>query len=407
MQGDFGGVVSDEPRAALVGRNILSSGGNAFDAVVAMYFAMGVTYPAVATLGGGGVCIVHDASSGTVESLEFLPEPVDIPGAPPVAVPGSVRGMFALHARYGRLAWEALLFPAEEFARFGKPVSRALARRMAAAADRIRSNDALADIFAPAGELVREGEMLRQIALSSTLARIRLRGPGDFYAGDLARILASEVAPEQARPALVAAFRDYRPAWGDAEHLEIGNHELSFAPGAAGRAVIAAMEDDNPAVPTGGSANPDSPDSPDSPGVAGFAAIDLSGNVAACTATANGPFGTGRMLGASGIVAARPAPRAETAGRLVAGILVNRPRSDALGALTAGGDGEPVPGAALAARIAFDEGEPLSTALDPAASVGGALINLIHCPKGILIEPASCRFAVDLRSHGLAVGARF
>ena len=40
---DFGGVVSDEPRSALIGRDILSAGGNAVDAAVAVYFALSVT----------------------------------------------------------------------------------------------------------------------------------------------------------------------------------------------------------------------------------------------------------------------------------------------------------------------------------------------------------------------------
>ncbi|MEK9647411.1 MAG: hypothetical protein VW547_17880, partial [Alphaproteobacteria bacterium] len=40
VEGNFGGVVSGEPRASLIGRDVLSAGGSAVDAAVAMYFAL-------------------------------------------------------------------------------------------------------------------------------------------------------------------------------------------------------------------------------------------------------------------------------------------------------------------------------------------------------------------------------
>lgn len=56
-----GGAVADEPTAALVARDILSAGGNAADAAVALYFALAVTYPVAAGIGGGGACVAYDA----------------------------------------------------------------------------------------------------------------------------------------------------------------------------------------------------------------------------------------------------------------------------------------------------------------------------------------------------------
>ena len=49
----------------------------------------------------------------------------------PAAVPMMARGLFLLHARYGLVPFESLLGSAEQLARFGVPVSRALAKDIA------------------------------------------------------------------------------------------------------------------------------------------------------------------------------------------------------------------------------------------------------------------------------------
>jgi len=67
-----GAIVADEPTAALAARNILERGGNAADAATALYFALSVTYPAAAGLGGGGVCLARAGDKSTVESISFL-----------------------------------------------------------------------------------------------------------------------------------------------------------------------------------------------------------------------------------------------------------------------------------------------------------------------------------------------
>ncbi len=124
VKGFAGIVAADEPRAATLGRDILGNGGNAADAAVAMYFAMSVTLPSRAGLGGGGVCVIFDNSARKAESLQFLPRASGAKGV----VPQTARAMAALHARHGLLPWGQLLSPAESMARFGHPVSRAFVR---------------------------------------------------------------------------------------------------------------------------------------------------------------------------------------------------------------------------------------------------------------------------------------
>ncbi len=130
-QGFLGGAVADEPRAALVAREILSRGGTAGDAAVALGFALSVTLPSRAGLGGGGACLAYDADSksinkGQPEAVLFLPVAGMLAAGGmadrPAAVPMLPRGLYLLHARYGRLPFESLIVPAwSELARFGTP----------------------------------------------------------------------------------------------------------------------------------------------------------------------------------------------------------------------------------------------------------------------------------------------
>src|SRR5260221_5056316 len=92
--GYAGAVVADEPHAALVGREVLTQGGSAGDAAVATYFALSVTLPSTAGLGGGGVCVAYDPLKKRMEVIDFLPRPT-AGGA--MAVPANLRRIALLH----------------------------------------------------------------------------------------------------------------------------------------------------------------------------------------------------------------------------------------------------------------------------------------------------------------------
>lgn len=400
VEDNFGGVVSDEPRSALVGRDILSAGGNAIDAAVATYFAMSVTYPGAATLGGGGMCVVYKGQGEVVEAIDFRPRLFAV-GNRAVMIPGAVRGMFALHARYGRLKWEALLLPAERLARFGNAVPRAFARQIAGLPDGAFSDPDFRRIFAPRGKPAAEGEVLRQEELSATLAGIRLRGPGEFYAGDLARILAKDLGSMAGIDVPVDAFRAYRPKWLKTEVVDVGKNELHLPGGPDGqRAAVLWRGIADGLSPPAQSPQP----SFDS---AGFVATDLSGGAVSCVVSANGTIGAARIIGHSGIIAAAP-PRGEAFPGLPM-VIVNKPLKDARGAAAGSGGVFGVVRALRAAVPAFDDDKTLDQAFAalPAGTAVRGRANAIYCPKGAREEPELCRFATDPAGHGLATSAAF
>lgn len=202
-----GAVIADEPRAALLGRDVLLSGGNAVDAAVATYFGMAVMLPSSASIGGGGTCLVWDARTSRAEEVEFPALPA--PSRAVAAVPGSARGMFALHARHGRTRWPQLLAGAEQMARFGTPISRAMANDLQLAWPVLVEDPVARGIFGrqvapipariPAGrdaqralllQLFRplaEGDTLTQTSLADFIAELRTDGGRDMNVGDTAR----------------------------------------------------------------------------------------------------------------------------------------------------------------------------------------------------------------------------
>jgi len=183
VRGFLGGAAADEPRAALVARDILSAGGSAADAAAGAALALAVTFPGQMPLGGGGVCLVA-AGSGRVRTVETVSFPA-VAARPDstVATPGLPRGLFALQARFGRLRWEQIVAPAEAMARTGTPATRAFANDLAANWNVVSADPALLALYSRNGEALREGQPFAQPLLGAVLGTLRQRGPGELHQG--------------------------------------------------------------------------------------------------------------------------------------------------------------------------------------------------------------------------------
>jgi len=237
VEGFAGIVVADEPRAAVLGRDTLGSGGNAVDAAVVMYFAMAVTLPSRASLGGGGACVVYDSGDNTAEALLFLPNV----GRKGGMVPLGPRAMAALHARHGLRRWAQLLTPAENLARFGHPISRAFARDLTVASSQIVADPLISRTFRNnAGERPSEGEKVVQRDLATVLGGLRVQGAGYLYGGVFTQRFA-EAVTAAGQPVTVDEVRSSIPVFVEPMSVAFGDHTLFFTSPPAADGLVAAQ----------------------------------------------------------------------------------------------------------------------------------------------------------------------
>lgn len=456
-RGFTGSVSADEPRAAIVARDVLSAGGNAADAVVAATLAMAVTYPSAVSLGAGGICVAANMNKRQVDVIDF--QPLAAAAGGPIAVPGLMRGMGLLHSRYGAARWEATVAPAELLAREGAPMSRALLQAAQETRPAALGDPALANLLMTRGVPRAEGEPTAQPMLAAVLARLRVYGVNDLYTGQSAQMLLTDIQAAGGKVTLEDLQRS-KAVLGKPIELPFHNGmTVYFAQNTRGSAVSAwlaeqAYQADALSIFKTGTMNMQNfvgalgqayrGTEGNAPifehGTTGIAAIDKKGNAVSCAITLGRAFGTRQLGRNTGILlAAAPAAGDETPYLSVAVAGTNSVQN-AFVAIAASG-GAPAP-AALAetllyavpgrdslvqalARPRFFQAAPTApllyepgadAALLNAVTARGvpavevrrlARVSFVYCSNGVPRTPESCRTAPDRRGFGLAIGDEF
>lgn len=428
VSGFLGYVVADEPRAALVGRDVLSAGGTAVDAAVAAAFAMSVTLPSRAGLGGGGACLVYDRARNSTEAVLF---PAASPGAAsgdrPAAVPMMARGLFALHTRKPRRPFEELIAPAEQLARFGALTSRALATDLAAVAGPLLADPAARAVFTgPGGQPLAEGETLSQPDLGATLAALRVSGVGDLYQGAQARRL-EELSPRVGGALTVEVLRPAVAQVVPPLQVSLVSDTLSFLPNdgglaaavatqamATGQAPAAAEAHGLAAAATlrrnGGDpaallANP--PTGGDSfglmPASSSLVVLDREGGAVSCAFSMNNLFGTGRVVPGMGFFLAAAPGVGRVEPPLLSAVVVHSRNLSAFryAGASSGQAAAPLATALPAVRQLVNR-TPVAQALAEVPEPGRG--NAIGCDRYLPGDARQCVAATDTRGAGLAIG---
>ncbi|KAH8119485.1 gamma-glutamyltranspeptidase-domain-containing protein [Phellopilus nigrolimitatus] len=206
-----GAVATENEVCSKTGVAVLKDGGNAVDAAVAATFCIGVVNLFSSGIGGGGFMTIRvppssPNASSDVWSIDFRETApaqanstmyVDDPesslfGGLSVGVPGEVLGLAEAHSRWGSLPWAQLVQPSVDLAS-GWKVGKELGRRLPWYTELIYRDPTWTAIFAPNGEVVKEGQLVRRTNYSRTLATIAANGADAFYKGDIADAIITAV----------------------------------------------------------------------------------------------------------------------------------------------------------------------------------------------------------------------
>jgi gamma-glutamyltranspeptidase / glutathione hydrolase len=241
--GANGMVVSQHYLATDAGQSILAAGGNAYDASIAVAFALAVVLPRAGNIGGGGFMVMFDEASNKTYSIDYreiAPElatkdmflatdgTVDkkraTQGILSIGVPGTVYGMWEVHQKFGSLPWSQLLAPAIKLAESGFLMSPFMADALNKRYSKLSSYSNFKRIFY-AEYPVQMHQMLQQKNLAKTLKAISAKGTKGFYEGSVAETIDSYM---KKNGGLITKkdLKNYRPVWRDTLKGNYRQHEI-------------------------------------------------------------------------------------------------------------------------------------------------------------------------------------
>ena len=227
-----GVVVTQHYLATEIGENILAQGGNAYDAAIAVGFALAVVLPRAGNIGGGGFMVIYDEDSNDTYSIDYREKApaaslrdmyldengkFDILkstfGYNAIGVPGTVHGFWSVHQRFGSLPWADLIHPAIILAERGFVMSDYMAQTLNNYSEKMSYYDETRNIFLRNYPNLKDSRLI-QNDLAKTLKRIQKDGLNGFYSGETALLIAADMK-ENGGLITEQDLLDYRSIWRD------------------------------------------------------------------------------------------------------------------------------------------------------------------------------------------------
>ena len=207
-----GMVTTQHLIATKIGEKILSQGGNAYDASIAIAFSLAVVLPRAGNIGGGGFMVLYDKNTKSSYSIDFREKAplgstknmyLDSNGAfnekrlstfgyLAIGVPGTVAGLWDVHQKFGSLPWSDLLEDSIQLSKYGFEITPYMADVLNEYREKLSFYEPTKKIFMK-NYPIESGQVLKQIDLSNTLTKISKHGKKAFYEGSIATAIENEM----------------------------------------------------------------------------------------------------------------------------------------------------------------------------------------------------------------------
>jgi gamma-glutamyltranspeptidase / glutathione hydrolase len=241
--GTSGMVSSAHPLATRAGLDMLSEGGNAFDAAVAVGAALNVVEPMMSGIGGYGEIVIYDAKRGETRFLDpgtKFPSTLDSEvfrswtpnyqdnrcGAKAVVTPTNLNAWETLSKDYGELEWRRLFDPAIKLADRGFDLDEITAGWIGAAFPKFPEN--AKNIYGSNGIPLKVGEHLVQKDLARSLGLIADRGTQALNGGELGQAIDSAMK-ENGGFLSLDDLRTNRARWRDTISIDYRGYKVVTA----------------------------------------------------------------------------------------------------------------------------------------------------------------------------------
>jgi gamma-glutamyltranspeptidase/glutathione hydrolase len=246
-------LVSGHHLATRAAAAMVERGGSLVDAMLAASAVLTVALPHTSSLGGCAMGLFFQPSKG-ISALngsgraplgatratygERMPQR----GALAAVTPTLVRFWARAHEAGAVLPWPEILEPAISLAREGCPAADELVRNLRSADAALHRQPGFRESFAPSGNWLGNGELMRQPALAAVLQEIAEQGEEGFYRG---RVAQSLVTCSQAAGGLLAqddldrAQADWVSPW-EAEYAGAQVHVMP--PNSMGALMLAQLQ---------------------------------------------------------------------------------------------------------------------------------------------------------------------